>query len=169
MGNKISSIGKNIFNKLQYIKILNILNNDYLLKNNSLEDIKKLLLTFDTNICNENGKNLLHTYAYRNNYELLKLFLDNGCNINKQDNLGTAGAVVAVGAAPEELVDEADALDEPMGVGVEDAVGVGSEEAVAEPAEPGPGGHHRRVRRAAAGGGAGGRQQQRELHAVGDL
>ena len=84
MGNLLPGIN----NKLQYIKILNILNNDYLLKNNSLEDIKKLLLTFDTNICNENGKNLLHTYAYRNNYELLKLFLDNGCNINKQDNLG---------------------------------------------------------------------------------
>ena len=32
MGNKISSIGKNIFNKLQYIKILNILNSDFLLQ-----------------------------------------------------------------------------------------------------------------------------------------
>ena len=47
MGNLLPGIN----NKLQYIKILNILNNDYLLKNNSLEDIKKLLLTFDTNIC----------------------------------------------------------------------------------------------------------------------
>ena len=84
MGNLLTGINNN----LQYIKILNIINNDYLLNNNSLEEIKKILLTFDINTCNENGKNLLHTYAYKNNYNLLKLFLDNGCNINKQDDLG---------------------------------------------------------------------------------
>ena len=59
-------------------------------KNDSFEEIKKILLTFDINTCNEDGKNLLHLYAHKNknNYNLLKLFLDNGCNINKQDNLG---------------------------------------------------------------------------------
>jgi ankyrin repeat protein len=77
----VDNIMKN--NNFKFNKILEICDND-----NFHEKLKKLLLNFDINTCDKYGRNLLHKFANTFDQFLLKILIDNGCDINKKDNLG---------------------------------------------------------------------------------
>ena len=51
------------------------------------DEILKMLVDFDINTCNKDGKNLLHLFPNKDT-KIQKIFLEHGIDINKKDNSG---------------------------------------------------------------------------------
>lgn len=51
------------------------------------DEIHKMLANIDINMCDKNGKNLLHKFPYKS-LVLHRILLEHGIDINKKDNLG---------------------------------------------------------------------------------
>lgn len=70
------------------LKLNKIIQIRYTNNNDIMKELKKILVDFNINTYDKEGKNLLHIFAAASNIEILKIILDHGCDINKKDNLG---------------------------------------------------------------------------------
>ena len=96
MGNSLTTSSYNLTSSI--IKNMDTINTDnikfdkiikYRYKSEIISaEIEKELENFNINTCDKDGKNLLHMFAYGNDFRVLQILLVYGCDINKKDKLG---------------------------------------------------------------------------------